>query len=311
MTGIIDLSELDESTGLLLSSDELDWGNSVVSGIGDINGDGFDDFAIGFPDTRVGDNSRTGEVRVIFGSPSIGSDDIDLENLDGSNGFLVSGAVRSGELGLGIASGGDINGDGFDDLVISGYADYSGTYVIFGGTDVFPATFSVADLDGSNGFAIEGGYFALGTAVTIVGDINGDGFDDILLGGGTASLTGARFEGEAVVVFGTDAGFPASINVDDLDGTNGFRIPGVQAYGELGAAVAGADINGDGLDDIIISAPSAGAPLNSIWRQAQAKFMSFMVPQTDLRRILILPPWMAATDLSSVGLDATTAGFRP
>ncbi|MEZ6191735.1 MAG: FG-GAP repeat protein [Phycisphaerales bacterium] len=149
-------------------------------------------------------------------------------------------AVRS-------ACAGDINGDGFDDLLVGGHGrfyyssqtyDVSGTsgraYIIFGKAGRFDAEISLDNLNGNDGFTFfpQSSRYDYITSVSSTGDINGDGFDDAVLTDNTISF----------VVFGKTDGFQASISEYSLDGTNGFVIDNV------GNSVTGnKDVNGDGL----------------------------------------------------------------
>ena len=95
------------------------------------------------------------------------------------------------------------------------------------------ASYSLADLDGTNGFVLEGidvgdtsgGYKSLSTA----GDVNGDGYDDILIGARGADPGGDSLAGETYVVFGKSGSFGASVDIGALDGTNGFVLQAVDA----------------------------------------------------------------------------------
>ena len=94
-----------------------------------------------------------------------------------------------------------------------------------------------------------------GRSVSGAGDVNGDGFDDVIIGGDRRSY----------VVFGNNSGFSSSLlNEDTLDGTNGFVINGIDPSGRSGQSVSNAgDVNGDGIDDLIIGAPNADPNGNS------------------------------------------------
>ena len=183
--------------------------------------------------------------------------DLDLETLDGSNGFRLDGINAGDYSGQSVSAAGDINGDGIDDLIIGavGASGYAGeTYVVFGGQSFGPS-FALADLDGSNGFRVDGidagdqsAWSASGA-----GDVNGDGIGDLIIGAPRAN----GYAGESYVVFGGQS-LGASLALADLDGSNGFRIDGIDADDDSGASVAGAgDINGDGIDDLIIGAEDA------------------------------------------------------
>ena len=79
--------------------------------------------------------------------------------------------------------------------------------------------------------------------------MNGDGFDDIII----AAASGNLRAGESYVVFGAAGGFAPSLSLDTLDGTNGFRIDGIDRGDGSGQSVSSAgDVNGDGFDDVII-----------------------------------------------------------
>src|SRR5262245_38791425 len=92
----------------------------------------------------------------------------------------------------------------------------------------FAPVFSLAALNGNNGFRIDGVglYDNSGYSVSGAGDVNGDGFDDIIIGANLASPNGGG-SGSSYVVFGTGTGFAPTFALSSLDGSNGFRIDGV------------------------------------------------------------------------------------
>ncbi|MEH2183177.1 hypothetical protein [Nostoc sp.] len=115
------------------------------------------------------------------------------------------------------------------------------------------SVFNLSNLNGINGFAINIDRFDSSGIVSNAGDINGDGFDDLIIGARNADPNGA-YSGQTYVVFGSQKSFGAQFNLSTLNGTNGFAING-NYYTQLSYSLSSAgDINGDGLDDLIINA---------------------------------------------------------
>ncbi|NJK37633.1 MAG: cadherin-like domain-containing protein, partial [Oscillatoriales cyanobacterium SM2_3_0] len=208
---------------------------------------------------------RAGESYVVFGRNNGFEASLDLSDLNGSNGFVINGIDNFDSSGFSVSSARDINGDGFDDIIIGATGgdpngnDRAGeSYVVFGRNNGFEASLDLADLDGSNGFVINGtdAIDYSGRSVSGAGDINGDGFDDLIIGTYRADPNGNDRAGESYVVFGRNNGFEASLDLSDLNGSNGFVINGIDNFDSSGRSVSGAgDINGDGFDDLIIGAP--------------------------------------------------------
>ncbi|ELR99808.1 integrin alpha, partial [Gloeocapsa sp. PCC 73106] len=124
----------------------------------------------------------------------------------------------------------------------------------------FPSQFELSSLNGSNGFAINGinNGDVSGGSVSSAGDINGDGIDDLIIGAYGADPSGRSDAGQSYVVFGRAGGFSASLNFSSLSGSNGFAINGINNGDRSGRSVSSAgDINGDGIDDLIIGAYGA------------------------------------------------------
>lgn len=124
---------------------------------------------------------------------------MDVASLDGNNGFRVSGANEGDRFAQTSAMGGDVNGDGIDDVILgapeaSPNGTSSGaTYVIFGNRSDFDPAFDVTSLDGAIGFVIrdENAEDLFGWSVSIAGDVNADGVDDLVVGAVQADNDGA------------------------------------------------------------------------------------------------------------------------
>jgi hypothetical protein len=200
------------------------FGESVASA-GDYNGDGYSDVIVGAP-AESGDN---GAVYLYVGGES------SLSFADSKKGW------DDGRLGADVAAAGDVNGDGLGDLLIGMPADDWGrAAVYFGNGDGLLSHDWWRD-------AI-GGEDLLGAAVSAAGDINGDGFGDLLIGmPGTDD--GEIDEGRAVLILG------ASQSVQAVSTASGF----VGASGmQLGRSLAFGDFNADGFDTLVIGAPGVG-----------------------------------------------------
>jgi hypothetical protein len=257
------VTELTGSNGFRLEGT----GNGNLAGYsvahaGDVNDDGLEDFVIGEP--FAGDNPLfAGASYVVYGSTAAQPSVLKLSTVDGSNGFRISGAAESDASGIAVSSGGDINGDGIDDFIIGASgADPNGAssgaaYVIFGKQGGFGSKIDLSELDGANGFRLAGEAASdrAGSAVSSAGDVNSDGYSDIVIGASRASPHGAE-SGASYVVFGAAGGFPSSIELSSLNGTTGFKLNGARAYDRTGLSVSSAgDFNNDGFDDFIIGAP--------------------------------------------------------
>ncbi|MBI2256729.1 MAG: FG-GAP repeat protein, partial [Proteobacteria bacterium] len=234
--------------------------------VGDVNGDGYDDFVVGSSGQNFG-AELTGGAFLVYGHAGGFPSDIDLSSIDAGEGVRLEGAGNNDLAGYSVSSAGDINGDGLSDFVIGvmhgnlGSEHPGRSYIVFGSQEPMAPVMSLANLNGINGFTFTGNlvttgplYDLLGSDVAAAGDINGDGYDDIIVGSMLGGVGDNLFLGAAYVVFGHSGGFSATLNVNDLNGTNGFRI--AADGGWFGASVASAgDFNGDGYADIIVGAP--------------------------------------------------------
>lgn len=136
----ISLSTLDGANGFRIDGiDPAGLSGYSVSGAGDVNGDGIDDFVIGAPGAEPDGGEFVGASYVVFGRRGGFGASFELSSLDGANGFRIDGDDRTSNSGLSVSSAGDVNSDGIDDVLIGApNADPGGnnsagkSYVLFG-----------------------------------------------------------------------------------------------------------------------------------------------------------------------------------
>lgn len=218
--------------------------------VGDVNGDGWPDLLL-----RRGCHEET--LRVLLGPFPPGDLDPDTADLPGFD--INDAGTNEHSCSSSVMPIGDINGDGLDDIVIGsagednlGRTDSGSVYVIFGTTT--PESVSLNDWDagtqGDEGFRIDGPGFSslVGYHVEGGGDMNGDGLADIIVG--------SPFYGQAFVVFGREGTDPLDLSSLYQGGSGeGFVVQTRSNDRNTGYSVSGAgDVNGDGLDDVVIGA---------------------------------------------------------
>lgn len=202
-------------------------------GIGDVNGDGYGDLAVSAP----GYFHETGLVYVYLGSAT-GVASTATPTLRGDNAHAYFGED--------VAGAGDVNGDGYDDVVVGERGYLGGRALVYLGSASGLASTASTTLTTSS-------YSALGTAVEPVGDVNGDGYADIAVGAPFESFS----TGSVSVYLGSSTGL-SSVATQSLVGEN--------RYDEFGATLLGGfDVNGDGAPDLLVGATAYSGGSGSLY----------------------------------------------
>jgi hypothetical protein len=257
----VNLGGLNGANGFRLTGvDDAELAGSSVSAAGDVNGDCFGDLIVGAPNAGY---DYSGAAYVVFGKANFGAN-INLANLNGSNGFTLTGVFEADLTGASVSAAGDVNGDGFEDIIVgapNGGYDYSGAaYVVFGKAGGFAARIDLANLNGANGFEVRGVVEgdAAGISVGAAGDVNGDGFDDVIVGAHLAS-PGGTYSGASYVLFGGDfTGAVTHLGTGGADSLTGSGAAETFISGRGGDTVVGgggADVvrGGAGGDRILVA----------------------------------------------------------
>jgi len=209
------------------------FGNSVAAA-GDVNGDGYSDVIVGAYCYRNGEFGE-GSSYLYYGSGS---------GLETTESWMVEGNRYYSHYGISVATAGDVNGDGFSDVIVGAYGHSNGESEEGG---VFVYHGSASGLEAAESWTVESNHTEayFGSSVATAGDVNGDGFSDVIVGA-YGYDNGEHEEGRVYVYHGSMAG---------LETAASWTAESDRAGAYFGCSVATAgDVNGDGYSDVIVGA---------------------------------------------------------
>lgn len=242
-----------------------------ASSAGDINGDGYDDVIAGNP-VAYGDPGY-GELSVFFGSAA---------GLDMSPDQVFGDATLGKGFGNACAAAGDVDNDGYDDVIV-GNSVFEDGQTVEGAAFLFRGT--ATGLEATPSWEVQGdqGYLALGHVVASAGDVNNDGFDDLLVGSKDLQ------QPSSIWLFLGSAAGPSS-------------SPDWEAHSDGEARIGHADVNGDGFSDVLVSTAQTEAAIHLGGAAGPSTLPDW---QTDAGGTI-----RGVGDLNNDGYDEVAIGFN-
>ncbi|MEL6346272.1 MAG: MopE-related protein, partial [Myxococcota bacterium] len=241
----------------LYGEDDGDEAARALAGIGDVNGDDVVDLLIGAPGYDDDTNDDAGAAYVVYGSTSLSTDDLSAADL------RFVGEDADDQAGLQVGSGGDYNGDGIADILISApdessAADEAGAvYLVYGASSLSGGDLGDADIKWTG----ENAEDSAGTAAVTAGDLNHDGYDEIIIGAPDYDTDATAEERSGIVYFlyGSIAPDDGTISLSNADASRTGETDDDDNGNRAGLSLAGGqDLDGDDNHEVLIGAPNDG-----------------------------------------------------
>jgi hypothetical protein len=239
---------------------------------GDFNNDGYDDIVISAPNA-AGGGGNSGEVYVIYGV-DFASGTVLTDAANNANITIIGGDADD-YLGVSLAMG-DINNDGYDDVIAGGWGfdginnaktRVGGVFVIYGGNIASGTVYNdLGDNNDDANITIHGttdyDQLCQNAGTLASGDINQDGYDDILIGSRYSDVSGDSKHGKVYILYGDN--FPDKTVISSLTASANVTLIGGYSGDELGSQIRTGHINGDSYPDIIVNAWVADGENNAV-----------------------------------------------
>ncbi len=207
-----------------------------AAGVGDVDGDGYADVIVGAHGASPGGHSGVGSTSVFHGSAS---------GIAETAARVLEGTARGERFGYTVRGAGDVNGDGYSDVAVTAVYGSPGGVTNAGTVSVFLG--SATGLPMAAARVLRGGAAGdqFGNSLSTAGDVNGDGYSDLVVGANGSDPGGHERAGTASVYHGSASGLPLTAAV----------VLGGDAALDFFSCTAGAgDVNGDGFDDLVVGA---------------------------------------------------------